>query len=401
MFFENKSPKISLELTGSKSISNRLLILQAFFPQLQIDNLSNSEDTRVLQKALKSRKKIINIGHAGTAMRFLTAYYSFLEEREVLLTGSPRMKERPIGILVEALQQLGADISYAEKEGFPPLIIKGKKPTHNHAALETHVSSQYVSALMLVAPAFEQGLEIKLKNKPTSFPYIQMTSSLLERLGIGCTFKDDKIIISTGFSLPKQAVYVEPDWSAASYFFSVTALSDAAEIHLKGFGKNSIQGDAVLPEHYAKLGVKTRFSPTGIILKKTRIPLPEYIEMDFSDTPDLAQTLAVSCLGLRLKCKLSGLHTLKIKETDRLQALKNELSKFGAKVHLTESSLEMKPPLQLKKNISVNTYNDHRMAMAFAPLAMKVPIEIKNPEVVVKSYPDFWKDFKKTGAESS
>lgn len=401
LFFKNKSPKTSLELSGSKSISNRLLILQAFFPKLQIQNLSNSGDTRVLQKTLKSRESIIDIGHAGTAMRFLTAYFSFLEEREVLLTGSSRMKERPIGILVEALQSLGADITYEKKEGFPPVKIKGKKPTRKHATLESHVSSQYISALMLVAPAFPQGLEIELKNQPTSFPYIQMTAALLGKLGVDCVFKDNKIIVPSCFSLPKHPIYVEPDWSAASYFYSLTALSDAAKIHLKGMEKNSIQGDAVLPEIYAKLGVKTQFSPRGLLLKKTGTPLPECIEMDLSDTPDLAQTLVVSCLGLGVKCKLSGLHTLKIKETDRLEALKNELGKFGAEVLLTENSLEMHPPRLPKKNISVETYEDHRMAMAFAPLAIKIPIGIKKPEVVVKSYPDFWKDFKKTGMERS
>jgi 3-phosphoshikimate 1-carboxyvinyltransferase len=396
---ENKNLKASLNLPGSKSISNRLLILRAFFPQLQIENLSDSDDTRVLQKALKSNENTIDVGHAGTAMRFLTAYFSVQKGRETILTGSPRMKERPIGILVEALRNLGADISYLEKEGFPPLKITGKKPASAKTSLEANVSSQYVSALMLIALAFPDGLEIELKNQPTSYPYIQMTQSVLEEIGIKCIFEKHKITIQNKVSLPEKPIFVEPDWSSASYFFSLVALSDSAEIILKNLKKNSIQGDSVLPEIYGALGVETSFSENGILLKKTKKPLPTSVDLNLSDNPDLAQTIAVSCLGLGIKCKLSGLHTLKIKETDRLLAMKTELEKFGAKVFLTGDSLEMEPPSKLQKNIKVKTYDDHRMAMAFAPLAIKTPIVIENPEVVSKSYPGFWEDFKKMGFE--
>jgi 3-phosphoshikimate 1-carboxyvinyltransferase len=226
-----------------------------------------------------------------------------------------------------------------------------------------------------------------------------MTQSVLEEIGIKCIFEKHKITIQNKVSLPEKPIFVEPDWSSASYFFSLVALSDSAEIILKNLKKNSIQGDSVLPEIYGALGVETSFSENGILLKKTKKPLPTSVDLNLSDNPDLAQTIAVSCLGLGIKCKLSGLHTLKIKETDRLLAMKTELEKFGAKVFLTGDSLEMEPPSKLQKNIKVKTYDDHRMAMAFAPLAIKTPIVIENPEVVSKSYPGFWEDFKKMGFE--
>lgn len=394
---ENKNLAADITLPGSKSISNRLLILQAIFPDLQIENLSDSDDTQALQKALASTEKTIDIGHAGTAMRFLTAYFSMQAGKETLLTGSRRMKQRPIGILVNALNNLGAHISYLEKEGFPPLLIKGKTITASKTSLDANVSSQYISALMLVAPVFPNGLEITLEKKPTSVPYIQMTRSLLNKIGVNCDFKSNKIKIPHTNSVPGKKVKVESDWSSASYFYSIAALSGSAEISLGNFKKNSFQGDSILPEIYAKLGVETSFSDDKIHLKKLKKELPASLNLHLSDMPDLAQTIAVTCLGLGMPCKLSGLHTLKIKETNRLEAMKNELEKFGAKVGLTNDSLNMEPAKKFPENSSVKTYDDHRMAMAFAPLAIKTPLIIKNAEVVSKSYVGFWEELAGVG----
>lgn len=387
----------TLKITGSKSESNRLLILQALFPQLSIENLSNSDDTKLLQNALTTSKKKVDIAHAGTAMRFLTAYFAIQEGEEVFLTGSQRMRERPIEILVDALNDLGADISYLETEGFPPLRIKGKKLTKSRVFLQANVSSQYISALMLIAPTLSQGLEIILKNTPTSVPYLNMTKALLEEIGIKCSFQENKIRVFTASVISSKTIHVESDWSSASYFYSAVALSETAEIVLEHYKKNSFQGDSALVEMYQLFGVSTHFSDGKIRLKKTEKKHPKNVKRDLSDTPDMAQTLVVTCLGLGLACELTGLHTLRIKETDRLAALKTELEKFGAVVAITQDSLRMVPAEIFPKSVEIQTYNDHRMAMAFAGLALKTDVVIQNPEVVSKSYPDFWEDMKLLG----
>jgi len=385
-----------LTITGSKSESNRLLVLQALYPQIEIQNLSNSDDSQVTQKGLKSKSNIIDIHHAGTAMRFLTAYFAIQPHREIVLTGSKRMQERPIKLLVEALNSLGADITYEKEPGFPPLIIRGKEITTDRVSLPANISSQYISALMLVAPALKNGLNIDLIGETTSVPYIKMTQSIMDQLGFETAFDGNQISIKPASKIDTNHWKVESDWSSASYFYSIVALALRSEITLNSYFEESKQGDAALAEIYEKFGVKTTHSNGKITLSKIAgFKLPNCIILNLKNTPDLAQTIAVTCLGFNIDCKLSGLHTLKIKETDRLAALKIEIEKLGGKVKITDRSLELANSGKINKNISIDTYNDHRMAMAFAPLGLKVPININNAEVVSKSYPSFWDDLRK------
>lgn len=384
-----------LKISGSKSETNRLLILKALFSDFDIKNISNSDDSKTLEKALKSKEKIIDIHHAGTAMRFLTAYFSQLEGREVILTGSKRMQQRPIKILVDSLISLGADIYYEKKIGYPPLRIKGKKIKGGSIKLPAGISSQYVSALLLIAPALENGIELSLLGKTTSLPYIEMTLFLLKNFGVKTYFDGKKIKIDPNiqFKIAKQTV--ESDWSSASYFYSIVALSKNAEITLSSYKSKSLQGDSILKNIYEKLGVKSIFKDNCLLLKKEQINFPISIDLNLSKTPDIAQTIAVTCYGLGIGCNLDGLHTLKIKETDRLIALERELKKLGANVKITESTLTLIPGNNFNQNCSISTYNDHRMAMSFAPLSLKIPLQIKDYKVVSKSYPNFWKDLVK------
>ncbi|MGB0395654.1 MAG: 3-phosphoshikimate 1-carboxyvinyltransferase [Flavobacteriaceae bacterium] len=391
-----------LTITGSKSESNRLLVLQALYPQIEIQNLSNSDDSQVTQKGLKSKSNIIDIHHAGTAMRFLTAYFAIQPHREIVLTGSKRMQERPIKLLVEALNSLGADITYEKEPGFPPLIIRGKEITTDRVSLPANISSQYISALMLVAPALKNGLNIDLIGETTSVPYIKMTQSIMDQLGFETAFDGNQISIKPASKIDTNHWKVESDWSSASYFYSIVALALRSEITLNSYFEESKQGDAALAEIYEKFGVKTTHSNGKITLSKIAgFKLPNCIILNLKNTPDLAQTIAVTCLGFNIDCKLSGLHTLKIKETDRLAALKIEIEKLGGKVKITDRSLELANSGKINKNISIDTYNDHRMAMAFAPLGLKVPININNAEVVSKSYPSFWDDLRKIGFDQN
>ena len=394
----NKEANGDLTITGSKSESNRLLIIQALYPQIEIHNLSKSDDSKVTLEGLKTKKNIIDINHAGTAMRFLTAYFAIQPHREIVLTGSNRMQERPIKLLVEALNSLGADITYEKEPGFPPLIIRGKEISINRVSLPANISSQYISALMLVAPALKNGLKIDLIGETTSFPYIKMTQSIMDQLGFETAFDGNQISIKSASSVKINHWKIESDWSSASYFYSIVALADRSEISLKSFFEESKQGDAALTEIYEKFGVKTTHSNGKIILSKiTDFNPPNFIKFNLKNTPDLAQTIAVTCLGLNVDCKLSGLHTLKIKETNRLTALKTEIEKLGGNVKITDRSLELLNSGKINENILIDTYNDHRMAMAFAPLGLRVPININNPKVVSKSYPDFWDDLQKIG----
>ena len=398
---ELPSENIKINICGSKSESNRLLILQAQFPNISIENLSDSDDTAVLQKGLKILKGTVDVHHAGTAMRFLTAYFAATEGTEVLLTGSPRMQQRPIGILVDALKSLGADIEYAQNEGFPPLRIIGKKLLKNEVRIKADVSSQYISALMLIAPALPKGLKIFLQGKTTSVPYIEMTLQLLRNIGISGDFEKNVISISAAETIHDNLMIVESDWSSASYFYSLVALSDDLQITLGSFSEESLQGDAALAQIYETLGVQTYFniSEKTISLSKKNSQLPDSLLLDLANTPDLAQTIAVSCFGLGIGCRLTGLHTLKIKETDRLSALKIELEKLGASVQIDENSLNLEKSFHLNPEVSIETYQDHRMAMAFAPLALKTELTINKAEVVSKSYPNFWSDLKIAGVE--
>ena len=388
----------AVSISGSKSESNRLILLRAYTSYFKIFNLSNSDDTQLMLSAIESDKKEINIGHAGTAMRFLTSYYSSISENSKVLTGSNRMKQRPISILVDALKDLGCDIEYIDKSGFPPLKINGKNILTNSVTLPADVSSQYISSLMMLGVSLENGLKIKLSSEITSLPYILMTKKIIDRIG-GITKIDDGEITIEPFKekiIPEQ--FVESDWSSASYFFSIAALSDSARLTLSTFFKESLQGDSRLVDIYKIFGVETKFEENHIILMKNKIDLPKSINLNLKDSPDLAQTIIVTCLGLGVDCRLDGLHTLKIKETDRLIALKNEIEKFNVdKVEITENSITLENNSNLKHEVVIDTYNDHRMAMSFAPLSLLVPIKINNPEVVTKSYVNFWNDLESLG----
>jgi 3-phosphoshikimate 1-carboxyvinyltransferase len=389
--------KAQIAVTGSKSETNRLLLLQALFPAITLVNTSNSDDSEVMQKALKGNDEVVDIHHAGTAMRFLTAFFAVNEGREVVLTGSPRMQERPIKVLVEALQQLGAIIYYEKEVGYPPIRIKGQKITASKVNIPANVSSQYISALMLVASKLENGIEINLVGEITSVPYIKMTLALLDDLDIKTSFEGNTIKVYPKTAVETKEMIVESDWSSASYFFSLVALSETASISLSSYKETSLQGDSALVEIYKQMGVDSRFENNALTLTKDSNFKPETLNLELNNTPDIAQTIVVSCLGLGIGCHLTGLHTLKIKETDRLEALRIELTKLGATISVTNDSLTLVASNTIKSNIKIATYNDHRMAMAFAPLALKVPIIIENAEVVSKSYPDFWEDLKSLG----
>ena len=381
-----------IKITGSKSETNRLLFLQSLFPNFKIQNKSNSDDSSIMQAALKSTSDFIDINHAGTAMRFLTSYFSQLEGREVILTGSERMQQRPIKILVDALKSLGASIEYEKKQGYPPLRIKGKKLDGGTISLPADISSQYISSLIMLGAVLKAGIELNLKGTITSMPYINMTLDLLKRLGIETEFKGHRILVKNTSKSKNIIQVVESDWSSASYFFSIAALSDKAKIYLSNYKSNSLQGDSILRIIYKQLGVNSYFKGNNLILEKENISSPKRIKWDLSNAPDIAQTIAVSCYGLGVACDLEGLHTLKIKETDRLVALDTELSKLGAKISVTNKSLHLASDQDFQKGINISTYNDHRMAMAFAPLALKIPLSVKKAEVVSKSYPSFWED---------
>ena len=389
-----------ITISGSKSESNRLLILQQLFPEISIENLSDSDDSIHLQHALSTKDSLIDIGHAGTAMRFLVGYFASKQNSEVVLTGSERMQQRPIGVLVEALKDLGADISYEAKEGYPPVRIKGKAITKDNVQINGNVSSQYISSLILMGTHLEKGLTIELIGKITSIPYIEMTLSLLNQLGIETHFEGNTIKVLPAKQLQKQTVVVESDWSSASYFYSVAAFSEVGSaIQLSAYKKESLQGDSCLAEIYTHFGVETVFDQNTIILKKVREPNMGLLTLDLKNAPDIAQTIAVTCFGLGVACHLTGLHTLKIKETDRLEALEAELKKLGAVIAITNESLSLSISEVMNTNVAVKTYNDHRMAMAFAPLAFKVPIAILNAEVVSKSYQKFWTDMQQIGIQ--
>ena len=413
-----RNPQSIIRISGSKSETNRMLLLQALYPTIFIENASNSDDSEVVKHAIaifdapnsNQQTPILNVHHAGTAMRFLTAYFAIQENRTVVLTGSDRMKERPIKILVDALRQLGAEIVYLENEGFPPLKIKGKRITTSIGTLNANVSSQYISALLLIAPKLENGLKLTLEGEITSLPYVKMTLELLNKIGVKTNFKGNKIIVSHKSQVTSHKFIVESDWSSASYWYSIVALSEiGTQISLSSLKKNSLQGDNAVVEIYKDFGLETIFNEdNSITISKTmnchsndseqgkQLSIVNY---QLNNCPDIAQTIAVTCFGLGMGCQLTGLHTLKIKETDRLEALKIELTKLGASISVTNDTLTLESSSNINSNIKIATYNDHRMAMAFAPLAIKVPLVIETAEVVSKSYPNFWADLKSIGFE--
>jgi len=397
LHIDTEQVNVRINLPASKSISNRALILKALsYSDYEIQNLSDCDDTRVLVKALDSNDTTFDIGAAGTAMRFLTAFLS-KTMGEWVITGSERMKQRPIKILVDALNSLGARIEYVEKEGFPPLRIFGSALTGGEISLNGEVSSQYISALMMIAPYMQKGLKIILEGNVISVPYINMTLEMMRDFGSSVFFKNNMITIRPEPYLPIP-YKVESDWSAASYWYEALSLVGKGEVFLSGLRSLSYQGDSKVAELFIQLGVKTEYTPEGVLLTPVAC-YTQKMKCDFSNQPDLAQTFAVTCCLKGIPFSFSGLHNLKIKETDRVAALITELHKLG--FILSEPGEGMlaweNERCEPASTISITTYDDHRMAMAFAPAALITPIVIEHPEVVSKSYPGFWGDLEKIG----
>ncbi|MBP5419628.1 MAG: 3-phosphoshikimate 1-carboxyvinyltransferase [Bacteroidales bacterium] len=389
-----------ITLPTSKSISNRLLLINVLcHSPYKPENISDSDDTRVMLRAVESDCSLVDVGAAGTSMRFLTAYLSLLPGEHVI-TGSERMKQRPIALLVDALRSLGADIQYVENEGFPPLKIVGKELQGGMVILPGNVSSQYISALMMIAPMVKGGLQIVLKGKINSRPYIDMTLSVMKSYGVDGEWNDNKISIPEGRYMPQQN-RVEADWSAASYWYEMAALCPQCTFHLIGLQRESLQGDSAVKKIAEALGVTTEFCEDGVIVSKTKNAVSQF-NYDFSSQPDLAQTFVVASCLMNIKFSFTGLESLKIKETDRLGALVAELRKLGYVLNsnnidtLTWNGERIEP---MSMPI-INTYKDHRMAMAFMSAVAVYPdasITIDDPDVVSKSYPMFWRDMQAAG----
>ncbi|WP_426672129.1 3-phosphoshikimate 1-carboxyvinyltransferase [Mucilaginibacter sp. McL0603] len=412
---KDRSVNGTMHLTGSKSECNRALIIEALSNgKVKVKNISDAADTVTLLDVLSHKSEVdsnnselktqdlrlVNIGPAGTAMRFLTAYFSFRDE-EVILTGSERMKQRPIGILVNALRDLGAHIDYTENEGYPPLRINGSlgQQQKEKISIKGDISSQYITALLLIAATLPKGLIVQIEGDLTSRPYVEMTLAMLRQAGVQHQWIGNSIHIEHQ-EFRETSLPVEPDWSAASYWYSIAALADEAELFLPGLTAYSLQGDSVITEIMANFGITSQFKDDGVYLKKEAKPLSRKI-FDLKSCPDLAQTIIVVCAALGHDATFTGLETLKIKETDRVLALQTELAKIGVK--LVEKGQVYKLDCSEKfipRSVFIHTYDDHRMAMAFAPLALIIPkIEVEDFNVVEKSYPAFWEDLKKVGFE--
>lgn len=410
----NKQINTEIKLTGSKSECNRALIISALSKgSVSVENLSVAADTVTLDRILKTLSdereaisdakrqtqsaELVDVGPAGTAMRFLTAFLT-IQNGKFLLTGTERMKQRPIEILAEALKSMGAEISYEENRGFPPLQISGPfKQSSDLVKIKGDISSQYISALLMIAPTLPLGLTLEIEGELTSKPYVEMTLAMLAQTGIQHEWNENIITIKPQtFNTSK--LYVEPDWSAASYWYAIAALADEAAIFLPGLNGYSLQGDSKITEIMANFGITSQFKDGGVFLKKEPKKLERKI-FDLKDCPDLAQTIIVVCAALGHDCTFTGLETLKIKETNRVLALQTELAKIGVK--LIEKNFSYKldcSELQFPEQLFVSTYEDHRMAMAFAPLALKInSLEIEEKQVVEKSYPYFWDDLEKAG----
>lgn len=396
----NKTLAGSINLPSSKSIANRALIIHALsFSPYPIENLSDSDDTRVMNQVFNSNSNVFDIGHAGTAMRFLTAFLSQIVG-EWTITGSDRMKQRPIGILVDALNKLGAKIEYLENDGFPPLKIYGSHLKGCVLELDGSVSSQYISALLMIAPTIEDGLTLRLKNKITSRPYIEMTLKLMEQFGVQHVWKGNEIRISEQ-KYTARPFSVEADWSGASYWYQMAVLADEADVELIGLTTESLQGDATIAKWFDQLGIQTSATDNGSRLTKNGKALPEFLALNFIENPDVAQTFGVLCVMKQIPFHFTGLETLKIKETNRIVALQDELAKFGAQItEPAHGELKWDGTFPLEKQTipEIETYHDHRMAMAFAPACQSSgQLAILDPMVVTKSYPAFWEDLKKVG----
>jgi 3-phosphoshikimate 1-carboxyvinyltransferase len=397
----------TIKLPASKSISNRALIIHAIAKGKIIpQNLSNCDDTEVIINALKNMPEVIDIKAAGTAMRFTTAYLATKVGEEHIITGTERMKHRPIAILVDALRYLGAEIEYTGEEGFPPLRIKGKKLEGGHLEVPGNISSQFISALLMIGPVLENGLELKLTGDIISRPYIDLTLWTMREFGAEADWTDVDTVTIKPTPYQDREYLIENDWSAASYWYEILALSNDTNscIKLEGLMDGSKQGDSVLRYIFSLLGIKTTFAskqqgkPTTVTLKKHKCMLPR-LDYDFTGSPDLAQTFVVCCCEMGIPFKFTGLATLKIKETDRIEALKNELKKLGFVIHdENNNTLFWDGERCTPTNQPIETYEDHRMALAFAPTAFHHQgLEINHPEVVSKSYPQYWEDLEKAG----
>jgi 3-phosphoshikimate 1-carboxyvinyltransferase len=403
---KDKTLKGTIHLTTSKSESNRVLIIQALCDaQFLIHNLAKAKDTETLNALLTAakgqEKALLDVGPAGTTMRFLAAFLA-ISEGLFELTGSKRMQERPIGILVDALKSLGADISYTKNEGFPPLRIHGKKVVGGDLSINGSVSSQYITALLLIAPCLPKGLKLRLEGEIASRPYIEMTLKIMQYFGVKSTWEGATITILPQVYVAKDYT-IEADWSAASYWFEMAAMAEETDLTLMGLHQTSLQGDAAIAEMMTSFGVETRFIEGGLVLTKKcgTLAKPDF-SYDFSDCPDIAQTIAVTAAALHVDATLSGLASLKIKETDRIAALSAELTKIGklAKEEVSNNLKVHTSGSHISQPKAIATYEDHRMAMAFAPLALVLNhIDIEEPQVVEKSYPGFWDDLRAMGFE--
>ena len=409
LFHPSRKLSGKIVLDGSKSISNRVLIIKALCEQdFEITNLSTSDDTKTLQELLSSDKEELDAHHAGTTFRFLTSYLAFAN-RKVILTGSQRMKERPIGPLVKALNELGASISPLEKEGYPPLQFNPvNKPSKSEISLPANISSQYISSLLLIAPTLPNGLTINLVGEIVSRPYLEMTLAIMGYFGIKYSWKGNSIHVSNQKYIAKD-FYVEADWSAASYYFSLAFISDECDITLEGLQENSLQGDQEIVTISDQLGIKTVYSDNDVRIVKKENKEVDFFEYNFLTCPDIAQTVSVMLAGRNISGLLSGLQTLKIKETDRIKALQTELTKVGVYLSKLPEKFSKKSGVEYYMQegkarsksdfLEFDTYKDHRMAMAFAPLALLFPLRINDPMVVTKSYANYYKDLQSLGFE--
>jgi len=390
---------VTINLPSSKSESNRALIINSFAGGI-IHNLSEARDTQTMMRLLQSNAKELDVLDAGTTMRFLIAYFALTNQNKIL-SGTPRMCERPIGILVDALREIGAEINYLKNDGYPPLeTVQFSNQKKHEISIRGDVSSQYISAIMMLAPTLPKGLTIKLEGKVASKPYIMMTQQLMKQFGALVEYSEDDTIVIKSSTYHASKFSIESDWSGASYWFSIVALAEKAEITLTGFKPDSLQGDNQIMEIMDFLGVNSEFNQDGLLLTKKETQTE--FAYDFSSCPDLGQTVAVVCAAKGIAAEFTGLESLRIKETDRIIALQNELAKIGVKLEEVEGKAWKIHPsknIQEFKNISIETYDDHRMAMAFAPLATKMNIEILDPTATAKSYPSFWKHMEKAGFE--
>jgi len=401
----SKIAKGTINLTGSKSVSNRALIIQALCQEdFNIENLSNSADTQTLVKLLASNNKELNAGHAGTTYRFMTAYCA-VTGRDTLLSGSERMHSRPIGELVDALKSLGAHIDYADKEGYPPLQISSKKITGSKVTLKADISSQFITALLLIAPTLTNGLEVILESEPVSRPYIEMTLRMMEYFEVSHTW-DGLVIKIEAQNYVAKDYFVESDWSSASYLYAIAALANESDITIHGLTDQALQGDSVISTMMTSFGIESIFSDRSVRISKTNNNSVPFYEYDFISQPDIAQTMSIIGAGKGTSMLFSGLQTLAIKETDRTKALKKELKKFGVSFVKMPTRFVQKSEVQYymqegtatpNDDTEIETYDDHRMAMAFAPLSLMMPLRIKDKEVVRKSYPSYWEDLEQLG----